>query len=280
MELIDIGVNLAKPRFDADRDALIARPAAAGVTRMVLTGVDAAASRASADLAAARPGVLFATAGVHPHHATGWPEAEAEIRALLTRPEVVAVGECGLDFDRNYAPPDAQIAAFRGQISLAIETSMPLFLHERAATEAMFAILDEFAGRLPPAVLHCFTGDRAALEGYLARGLHIGITGWICDERRGGPLRQLVAAIPEGRLMLETDAPYLYPRSLPSPFESGAGAPPKNRNEPAFLRHIAEDAAALRAESPEDLARHTTAAAVAFFRLRDDFPHDAGGPDL
>jgi TatD DNase family protein len=138
----------------------------------------------------------------------------------------------------------------------------------------MLKILDEAGGDLPPAVLHCFTGDRAAAEAYLERGLHLGVTGWVCDERRGEALRGAVPAIPAGRLMLETDAPFLYPRSLPWPLEGeGAKKPSRNRNEPAFLPHVAEAVAALRGEPVEALAAHTTAAAVAFFGSRDDFPH-------
>lgn len=262
MELYDIGVNLAKGQFDRDRDAVVARARAAGVTRMALTGTDADASVAAAEMAGAMG--FVSTAGVHPHNASRWEEEAARIADLLDLPQVRAVGECGLDFDRNHSPPDAQRRAFEAQLRLAADLRMPLFLHERAAEAEMRAMLAAMGPDLPPAVLHCFTGGPETLEGYLALGLSVGITGWLCDERRGEDLRAAVPLIPAGRLMLETDAPYLFPRSMPIP-EGGAKKPSRNRNEPANLPWVAAEAARLRGESVEALAAHSTAAALAFF---------------
>ena len=266
MELFDICVNLAKPRFDADRDEVVARARAAGVAMMAVTGADAEGSDASAALA--RRHGFVATAGVHPHHAEEWPAAAPAIRELLARPEVRAVGECGLDFDRMRAPAAAQEAAFEAQIGLAFETGLPLFLHERAATGRMLEMLEAAGRDLPPAVLHCFTGGPSEAEAYLARGLYLGVTGWVCDERRGDALRAAIPRIPAGRLMLETDAPFLYPRDMPKPEGTApAGKPSRQRNEPAFLPHIAARVADLRDEAPETTARHARDAAMEFFRL-------------
>jgi len=266
-DLIDIGVNLTKGRFDVDRHQVIARARSAGVRQMIVTGVDAAASEEAATLAASHPEVLFATAGVHPHHAKDWTdETAAAIRALAARPGVVAIGECGLDFDRNYSAPGDQERAFAAQLSLAAETGLPLFLHEREAHGRMLEMLD--AAAPVRGVLHCFTGGPAEAEAYLSRGLHLGVTGWLCDERRGEALREAVKIIPGDRLLLETDAPFLYPRDLPWPLDGeGAKKPSRNRNEPAFLPHVAKAAAALRGEGPEALAAQSSAAARAFFTL-------------
>jgi len=258
--LIDIGCNLTNKAFREDIPDVIARGVSAGVETLVVTGVSAPASRRAWEIASKHS--LVSTAGVHPHHASTWSrEVEADLRDLLAHPRVVAAGECGLDFDRNFSPPDAQRRAFEAQLEIAVATNKPVFLHERAAHDDFVAILARFRPRLARgAVIHCFTGDARALDAYLALDLHIGLTGWICDERRGRHLEALVARIPRGRLMVETDAPYIQPRDLRPRPKSG-------RNEPIYLPHIARTIARHRGETFEDLAAHTTATARAFFGL-------------
>jgi TatD DNase family protein len=228
-DLVDIGVNLAHRRFDADRDEVIARAAAAGVKRLVITGTNLAASRRALELARVLPGALYSTAGIHPHEArNASPEALAELRALAQQPEVRAVGECGLDFDRDFSPRPQQEETFEAQLELASALGKPVFLHERAAHARFVSILARWRPRLTAAVLHCFTGTAAELDACLALDMHIGITGWINDERRGLGLRDVVARIPADRLMIETDAPFLTPRDAdPQPRD--------RRNEPALL---------------------------------------------
>lgn len=262
MELIDIGVNLAHESFAADRNAVMARARAAGVGRMIVTGTGIEATRGAQSLAAASPGLLYATAGVHPHHAAELesPGAVEELRALAALPGIVAVGECGLDYYRNFAPRETQRAAFARQLELAAGTGLPVFLHERDAHADFIAILKEHRGRLAGGVAHCFTGGPREAEACLALDLHIGVTGWICDERRGDALRAAAPLIPAGRLMIETDAPYLLPRTL-------RPHPSTRRNEPAWLVEVARVLAELRGESVESLAAHTTATAREFFGL-------------
>lgn len=260
-ELIDIGANLTHESFVPDLAEVLARAAAAGVTRQVVTGADLQSSAAAAALAAAHPAVLWSTAGVHPHRAESFDAATREgLQALLRRPQVVAVGECGLDYFRDLSPREAQRAAFAAQLEMALDAHKPVFLHQRDAHADFVAILREFGGRLVGGVAHCFTGDAAQLEDCLALGLCIGITGWICDERRGGHLRDVVPRIPAARLMVETDAPYLLPRDL-------APGPKSRRNEPQYLVHVARTVAAVRRESFESLAASTTRTAVDFFGL-------------
>ncbi|KAF1696178.1 hydrolase TatD [Pseudoxanthomonas jiangsuensis] len=266
MHLIDIGANLTHDSFDRDRDAVLARAREAGVARMVVTGASREHSPLALRLAQAHPGVLYATAGVHPHHAVEYTEeCDAEMRALHAHPEVVAVGECGLDYFRDFSPRPAQRKAFERQLQIGADLAAagnpkPLFLHQRDAHADFMAVMKDFEGRTGPAVVHCFTGTREELFDYLDRDWHIGITGWLCDERRGAHLRELVKNIPANRLMVETDAPYLLPRTLKP-------MPKDRRNEPAFLPHIVAELARDRGEAMETAAAASTAAAAAFFRL-------------
>lgn len=266
MDLIDIGANLTHDSFDRDLDAVLARARAAGVARMVVTGASRADNPKALALAQAHPGVLWATAGVHPHHAAEYTdECDAELRALHGHAEVVAVGECGLDYFRDFSPRPAQHKAFERQLQIAADlvaagTPKPLFLHQRDAHADFMAMLKNFDGRLGAVVVHCFTGSREELFDCLDRDWHIGITGWLCDERRGAHLRELVRHIPADRLMIETDAPYLLPRTL-------RPMPKDRRNEPAFLAHIAAEVARDRGEDVEATARATTATAQRFFGL-------------
>ncbi|MDJ0699258.1 MAG: TatD family hydrolase [Woeseiaceae bacterium] len=259
--IIDIGVNLAHDSFDDDRDEVMRRAADAGVTRMIVTGSSEQSNARAAELAERNDGVLYSTAGVHPHHASDYSnDVDAQIRSLVTRDAVVAVGECGLDYFRNFSPRDAQLDAFRRQLDIAIDTGMPVFLHQRDAHDDFVDVLDEKLPNVCRAVAHCFTGEHESLREYLAMGLYIGITGWICDERRGLHLRDIVSAVPDDRLMIETDAPYLLPRTIQP-------KPNTRRNEPAYLPEVLRVVAEARDQSEEHVARITTENATRFFGL-------------
>ena len=259
--LVDIGANLTDKSFHEDRDDVISRAMAAGVTRIVLTGTSVGGSGTAADLARTMPGVLYATAGVHPHTARSCNgETIDALRQLAARPEVVAIGECGLDFNRDFSPRPIQRAWFEAQVQLAIELGMPLFIHERDAAPAMLEVLRAHRDDITAAVIHCFTGTGEQLAPYLDLDLHIGITGWICDERRGGHLHELVRSIPTHRLMVETDAPYLVPRTM-------RPRPKSRRNEPAFLPHVVDTIAACLGKTPAEVAASTTEVACTFFGL-------------
>jgi len=259
--LIDIGINLAHDSFNADRDAVIARAASAGVVQMIVTGSTGPSTHDAIGLARAHPRRLFATAGVHPHYARELSEELlAELRQLATLPEVVAVGECGLDYYRDLSPRAVQQKAFHRQLELAALVGKPVFLHQRDAHADFVAILREHRKELVGGVAHCFTGSREELMTYLQMDLAIGITGWICDERRGSHLLALMSEIPADKLLLETDGPYLLPRDLPSKPES-------RRNEPAYLPHIAATVARARGMTVGELAQSTTNATRRLFSL-------------
>jgi TatD DNase family protein len=260
--MIDIGVNLADTSFDGDRGAVLDRAVAAGVTAMIVTGTSVAQSQRALTLCRApAPMPLYCTAGVHPHDAKdGGPEAIDALRDLAAAPEVRAIGETGLDFFRDLSPRDVQVACCEAQLALAADLGMPVFLHEREASGAMLDLLRAWRPRLVDAVVHCFTGESDALHGYLDLDCHVGITGWVCDERRGNGLRALVADIPSDRLLIETDAPYLIPRTL-------RPRPKTRRNEPMWLTEVRDVLARARGIAPEALGELTAANAARFFRL-------------
>jgi TatD DNase family protein len=263
-DLIDIGVNLAHDSFDHDRPEVISRAAAAGVRRLIVTGSTVASSKAALDLALEYPGRLFSTAGVHPHHASEFgPGAAADLVGIAAHPAVVAIGECGLDYFRDFSPRPLQRRAFERQLGLAAATGKPVFLHQRDAHADFLAILRGQIADLTGGVAHCFTGTRAEMEDYLALGLYIGLTGWICDERRGEALRAAVPALPLDRVLIETDAPYLTPRR---PGERRAS----RRNEPAFLPLVLERAALCMGVDAATLAAASTRNAERLFRLPPD----------
>ncbi|MBT8087380.1 MAG: YchF/TatD family DNA exonuclease [Gammaproteobacteria bacterium] len=262
--LVDIGANLAHDSFDEDRHEVLHRAEAAGVTRIVVTGSSDNSNVRAAELAESRPGMLYSTAGVHPHHASDYTDrSDALIRRLVENDVVVAVGECGLDYFRNFSPREAQLEAFRRQLEIAQDCGLPVFLHQRDAHDDFIEVLEPVLPELSRAVAHCFTGEGESLHEYVALGLYIGITGWICDERRGRHLHDIVSVIPDDRLLIETDAPYLLPRTLQP-------KPKSRRNEPAYLTEVLKTVAEARSQSIDHVARITTQNALRFFDLPAD----------
>ena len=228
---------------------------------MIVTGTSVKSSIDGQKLAQQHPGILFSTAGVHPHDAKNCNEQTINsLRTLANHKEVVAMGECGLDFNRDFSPRPVQEKWFEAQIQLACELKLPLFLHEREAHKRFTEILSAYKNQLDLAVVHCFTGTKEEAKTYLDLGFCLGITGWICDERRGKHLQEIVKYIPLDKIMLETDAPFLTPRDMRE-------KPKDGRNEPAFLPHVAQTIAHLLKKSPEEIASETTATAAWFFNL-------------
>jgi TatD DNase family protein len=227
------------------------------VGTIVVTGTTVLESRLAAEIADRLD--LYCTGGVHPHHARDFGEPTvAELRKLALHPRCVAIGECGLDFNRNYSPHPAQEKCFVAQLELGLQLGKPLFLHSRDAHPRFAQILRTHG--VKTAVAHCFTGEAAELHAYLELDLYIGITGWICDERRGTHLLRLVRDIPADRLLLETDSPYLTPRDMKP-------QPKSRRNEPAFLPHILKTVARALGRPPEEVAVQTTRNAARLFGI-------------
>ncbi len=257
--LVDIGANLTHASFQPDLGDVVLRAREAGVGTLIVTGTSVEESRHAIEIAEAHR--LYATVGVHPHHARDCDASTIDsLRTLASHPRVVAVGECGLDFNRNYSPHPDQEKWFVAQLELGLELKKPLFLHSRDAHPRFSQIISSL--RPEKAVAHCFTGEREELHAYLELGLYIGITGWICDERRGAHLVELVRDIPRDRLLLETDSPYLTPRDLKP-------QPKARRNEPAFLPHILKTGARPLGRPAEEIAAETTRNAETLFRLHE-----------
>ena len=259
MQLVDIGANLTHSSFSSDLQEVVHRARRAGVAHIIVTGT--AVDESMAAIRVAEQFGFHATAGVHPHHARDCgPQTIPALRELAANPCVVAIGECGLDFNRNYSPHPDQEKWFVAQLELGLSLNKPLFLHSRDAHPRFAEILRHH--RVKTAVAHCFTGEKDELHAYLDLGLYIGVTGWICDERRGRHLVELVRDIPRDRLLLETDSPYLTPRDLKP-------QPKARRNEPAFLPHIARAVARALGRAVEEVAADTARNARTLFRLQE-----------
>ncbi|MGI0117791.1 TatD family hydrolase [Zooshikella sp. RANM57] len=259
--LIDIGVNLADKSFANDREDILTRAKKAGVNTLIITGTSVNGSEKALELANQFDDMCFATVGIHPHDAK---QANAhsigQLRSLASNKKAVALGEMGLDFNRDFSPRPQQEKVFIQQLELACELKLPVFLHERDADKRMQAILKDYRDHLINGVIHCFTGQKHALFNYLDLDLHIGLTGWICDERRGQHLLALVPSIPSNRLMVETDAPYLLPRTLHP-------KPKSRRNEPAFLPEVVKTIADCLHVDYVKVATETKQVAASFFQL-------------
>ncbi|GGK83003.1 TatD family hydrolase [Amphritea balenae] len=247
-KLTDIGVNLSDSVFEKDRQQVIENAFKAGVERLIITGTTEQESEQAVELCTQQLSTLYCTAGVHPHYSSQFTSSTRSMLSALSQSKhVIAIGETGLDFNRNFSTPEQQVFAFEQQLEIAAETSLPLFLHERDAHKKQTEMLTHFRDHLQGGVAHCFTGTREELYNYLDLDLYIGITGWICDERRGSELFNLLPDIPADRLLLETDAPYLLPRSM-------RPKPKSRRNLPQYLPYILEQAALSRAIDPYQLA--------------------------
>lgn len=263
MSWCDIGVNFTDKRLPFE--PVFERALAANVQQMVITGTSLEKSQQAAQLAAQYPQALFATAGVHPHDASTFDQQTlTELRTLAKSNQVVAIGECGLDFNRNFSTPEQQLFAFEQQLILACELGLPVFLHERDAYDAQIQLLSKYRKNLVGGVAHCFTGNLTQMKGYLDLDLYIGITGWVCDLNRGRVLREAIKALPLNRILLETDAPYLRPKGLANNRKVDNG-----NNEPAYLPFIAEEVAKLMATDSQLLLLACQKNAQALFKIDD-----------
>jgi TatD DNase family protein len=257
--LVDSHCHVAEADFDADRNAVLARAAAAGVSVLVCVGATGPADHNASAVALAgrrEPVVIVATVGVHPHHASTADDAAfATLERFAAAPGVVGLGETGLDFHYDFSPRPAQRAAFARSIALARRLDMPLVVHVREAHEEAADLLRGEGGGALAGVIHCFTGDRHDARRYLDLGFHVSVAG-IVTFKNAEPLRDAVRTVPLDRLLVETDAPFL----APVPYRG-------KRNEPAWVREVAESVATVRGEPFDAVAAATTANARRLFRL-------------
>lgn len=259
MRWFDCGVNLTNPKLYRDIDGVIQRAVAAGVERQLVIGTNLRESAQAIALCEQFPQHLVATVGIHPHDAATAPvDFIEQLRQLAAHPQVVAIGECGLDFNRNFSPPDIQLQVFEAQLQLAAELELPVYLHERDAQQRQCDLLERYRDHIPKMLTHCFTGGKKELARYLELGCYIGITGWLCDERRGQQLQEAVTDIPAARLLVETDAPFLLPRTI---------RPRPAYNEPYLLPEVGKVLAQFRQQEVADIAALTWRNSIDFFSL-------------
>lgn len=252
--MFDSHLHLTAERFAGEVDDVVARAGAAGVVRMVTVATDVADARTALAVARRHAGAVFSTVGLHPHAASAWNDAlTGALRDLLSEPEVVAVGETGLDFHYDHAPRDRQQAAFEGQLDLAAESGLPVVVHSRDADAAMLDVL-RARGADVRGVLHCFTGGDELLDAGLDAGWWVSFGGIVTFRSFGAP--DQVRRVPWERLMIETDSPYLAPVPMRG-----------RRNEPAFLPHVCERVAELRGTRTEETAERTARAALSFYGI-------------
>lgn len=269
ISLIDIGANLTHRSLQQNLNQVLERAGNAHVSRIMITGTSLPGSREAIRMVKKynqeqQHVKLYSTVGIHPHDATRhstYNYREQLIDLLKRNSDVVAVGECGLDFDRNFSSPDDQQCVFDTQLQIACEFNLPLFMHERSAAKEMLHLLEKYSKHENfRGVIHCFTNDSLdVLQQYLSLNLYIGITGWVCDERRGKGLAKLIPHIPLDRLLIETDAPFLLPRNMSKPWPS--------QNEPSYLPYVVKKLAECYSTTTEEIVQHTTENAIKLFNL-------------
>ncbi|MEO6173781.1 MAG: TatD family hydrolase [Flavobacterium circumlabens] len=262
---IDIGINLTNKQFQNDIDDVVQDALDADVEKMILTGTSVRNSEASAEIARQYPGILYATAGIHPHDAKSFDaQSISKLRNLLKQKHVVSVGECGLDFDRDFSPRNVQESCYKAQLELAIEVQKPLFLHERAAFAKFMDITKDYLPQLPKAVVHCFTGSLPEAKTYLDNGFYLGFTGAISDSKRFEHLKEVIQYVPLDRMMIETDSPFMLPKNVPNSLLKKYH---ERRCEPAFLPFVAGTVAQFKGISLDKVAEETTRNAKVFFGI-------------
>lgn len=262
---IDIGINLTNKQFQNQEEEIVNKAIENGVKQMILTGTSVKNSKQAYEITLDYHSELFSTAGIHPHDAKNFNNSSIEeLKALLSHKKVVAVGECGLDFDRDFSPRPIQEQCFQAQLALAIEVQKPLFLHERAAFDRFLAITNEHINKLPKAVVHCFTGTLQEAKTYLDKGFYLGFTGAISDVNRFSHLKEVIQYVPLNRIMIETDAPFMLPKNVPKNELTRFN---ERRNEPAFLAYVADTIAKFKNIPLSEVANQTTKNAVSFFNL-------------
>ena len=259
-EIADIACNFTSERFDKDLDEVINKAIDNKITKFGLICSRMSDLNKLLKIYEQYSKNMFYTIGVHPHHANEINDDYLKkLKDEITTNNPHAIGETGLDFFRNLSSYEEQIYAFEEQIKIAIDTDKPLFLHQRDSHDDFIKILRKYSSDINKAVVHCFTGTQEQLDNYLELDCYIGITGWICDEKRNVDLRKTIKNIPLEKLMIETDCPYLIPKNL-------VEKPKNNRNEPSNLNHIINEIAELMEIDIDILRKQTFVNTINYFK--------------
>jgi len=275
--LVDCGVNLTNPKFHQHTDYVIARALSAGVQKMVITGLKLIGCKNAVIMAKTRPNVLYAAVGVHPHFVKDdWEEKNNktldQLEEMVKQPECVAVGECGLDFNRNYSPAEVQTSTFKQQVQLAVRYQKALLIHERDSHDGILEVLKGFESTLPPVVIHCFTGTKDQLATYVSKGFYIGVTGFVCKEKHGADLRAAIkdGTLPLKNIVVQTNAPYMTPNTPQHEIDPVSKTLLEHcfvDNEPCTLSIIVRCIAKCLSQEPRAIADQLTENAMNVFRF-------------
>ncbi len=256
LSLFDSHCHVDEARFDEDRDEVLARMAASGVSRYAVVGSDMASSRHAVDFAQAHAGA-YAVVGIHPHEAKGYREGDLEtLTAWLKEDKVQAIGEIGLDYYYDLSPRETQLDVCEKQMQLAYQLDMPVAYHVRDAHQDMLDLMKKQKGKLSGGIIHCFSGSWEIAKEYLKMGYYISFAGPVTF-KKAPKLQEAAVNVPLDRLLIETDSPYLSPEPMRG-----------RRNEPTHVRYVAEKIAALRGLPVEELAEITTRNAMAAYRIK------------
>jgi len=275
--LVDCGVNLTNPKFHQHTDYVIARALSAGVQKMVITGLKLIGCKNAVIMAKTRPNVLYAAVGVHPHFVKDdWEDKNNktldQLEEMVKQPECVAVGECGLDFNRNYSPAETQTTTFKQQVQLAVRYQKALLIHERDSHDGILEVLKGFESTLPPVVIHCFTGTKDQLATYVSKGFYIGVTGFVCKEKHGADLRASIkdGTLPLKNIVVQTNAPYMTPNTPQHEIDPVSKTLLEHcfvDNEPCTLSIIVRCIAKCLSQEPRAIADQLTENAMNVFRF-------------
>jgi len=272
--LVDCGVNLTNPKFHQNTDYVIARALAAGVQKMVITGLKLVGSKSAVIMSKTRPNILYAAVGVHPHFVKDdWNDKTLDqLEELVKLPEVVAVGECGLDFKREYSPKELQESTFKKQVQLAVRYQKALLVHERESHQEILDVLKDFESTLPPVIIHCFTGTPEQIKVYVEKGFYIGVTGYVCKEKHGASLRGAIkdGTLPLSRIVVQTNAPYMTPNTPRDEIDPVSQTLLEHcfaDNEPCTLSIIVRCIAKCLSQEPRHVADALTETAMNVFRF-------------
>ncbi|MDA9636474.1 TatD family hydrolase [SAR86 cluster bacterium] len=259
-KLFDIGANLTHESFNIDLNEIINEFIESNINKICITGCDINDSKKALSIAQSFPENLISTCGIHPHYADKFNDSSAEeIKKIAENNLVKAIGETGLDFNRNYSSKKNQINSFQKHIGIANELKMPLFLHQRDSHKDFLNCI-EIAKPETNCVVHCFTGSKIEMTDYLNLGFYIGLTGWICDPKRGAHMEEFISDIPLEKLLIETDSPYLLPKKVKIK---------GRRNKPLFLSEVLNKVSEIRQEPIDILCSEIFKNSLKFFNLQE-----------
>ncbi|XP_050439970.1 3'-5' ssDNA/RNA exonuclease TatD [Adelges cooleyi] len=281
--LIDAGANMVNKKFTRDLEPVLQRAKDSGVQKIIVPCTSLRTSKEALRLARIYPGALYSTAGIHPHEAKSWEDGYYdELKDIAKNTECVAIGICGLDYNKDFSTPDTQRKVFELQVSLAVELKKPIMLHQKGAHEDFFLILKKYSAGLPIAIMHSFTGSSEEATDYINFGMYIGITGGLCKDSSGNGIKKLLndGTLTLDRILVQTDSPFMYPNARAATLSETVKSSLTqrslgflqryctfHRNEPCSLPVLVELIAGFIGKKPDEVALATAFNALKLFGM-------------